>query len=143
MTSCKKAYCLLIEKTKILPKKQQNQWCEKLQITADYLNWQNIYGNNYYATNENNLRLFQIRLNLRSIVTQLQLHGFERVDDNLCKFCRKEPETLMHLFCDCKIVVKFWNNVSEFISSRLRTNIVLRKQHILFGFDHKGIFFVL
>ena len=30
------------------------------------------------------------------------------------KFCRKEPETLMYLFCDCEIVVSFWNNVSEF-----------------------------
>ena len=50
----------------------------------------------------------------------------------------------MHLFCDCEIVVSFWNNVSEFLSSRLRTNAVLRKQHMLFGFDHKGIFlFVL
>ena len=47
----------------------------------------------------------------------------------------------MHLFCDCEIVVSFWNNVCEFISSRLRTSIVLRKQHVLFGFDHKGIIF--
>ena len=47
----------------------------------------------------------------------------------------------MHFFCDCEIVVSFWNNVSEFMSSRLRTNIVLRKQHMLFGFEHKGIFF--
>ena len=141
LTTCKKAYCLLIEKNKILPKKQQNKWCEKLQITADSLNWQNICENKYYATNETKLRSFQIRLNLRSIVTQLQLHGFELVDDNLCKFCRKEPETLMHLFCDCEIVVSFWNNVSKFLPSRLRTDIVLRKQHMLFGFDHKSIFF--
>ena len=49
----------------------------------------------------------------------------------------------MHLFCDCEIVVSFWNNVNEFMSSRLQTNIVLRKQHMLVGFDHKGIFFVL
>ena len=47
----------------------------------------------------------------------------------------------MHLFCDCEIVVSFWNNVSEFMSSRLRTNIFLRKQHMLFGFDHKGTIF--
>ena len=88
LTTCKKAYCLLIEKTEILPKKQQSKWCEKLQITADSLNWQNIYKNNYYATNEIKLRSFQIRLNLRSIVTQIQLHGLELVDNHLCKFCR-------------------------------------------------------
>ena len=86
-----------------------------MQITADSLNWRNIYENNYYATDETKLRSFQIRLNLRSIVTQLQLHGFELVDDNLCKLCGKESETLMHLFCDCEIVVSFWNNISEFM----------------------------
>ena len=75
LTTCKKAYCLFIEKTKILPKKQQNKWCEKLQITADSLNWQNIYENNYYATNEYKLRSFQIRLNLRSIVTGYNYTG--------------------------------------------------------------------
>ena len=37
-TSCKKAYCLLIENIKILPRKQQNKQCEKLQIKADSLN---------------------------------------------------------------------------------------------------------
>ena len=32
-------------------------------------------------------------------------------------------------------------SISEFTSSRIRTNIVLRKQHMLFGFDLKGITF--
>ena len=48
----------------------------------------------------------------------------------------------MHLFSDCEIVVSFWNNVSEFMSSKIRTNIVFRKQHMLFGFDHKVLYFV-
>ena len=52
ITSCKMAYCLLIERTKLLPTKQQPKWCEKLQITADSLIWQNTYRNNYCATNE-------------------------------------------------------------------------------------------
>ena len=51
---------------------------------------------------------------------------------NVCKFCKKEPKTLMHLFCDCEILVGFWNSVSDFTSTRLRTNIVFGKQYILF-----------
>ena len=46
---------------------------------------------------------------------QLQLHGFELVDDNLCKL-KNKTETLMHLFRDCEIVVVFWNSVSDFTS---------------------------
>ena len=132
--------CLLIEKIKILPTKQQHQWCENLQITADFLNWQKIYENSNRATNKNNSRLFQIRLNLRSIVTQF--HGFKPVDDNMGKFCEKKTGTLMHLFCDCETVVGFWNNASDFISSRLPTNIVFSKQHMLIGLDNKSSIFL-
>ena len=44
------------------------------------------------------LRSFQIRLNLRSIVTNVQLCVFDVASDNLCTFCREEPETLIYLF---------------------------------------------
>ena len=47
----------------------------------------------------------------------------------------------MLLFCECEIVILFWNNVNNWISSRLRISIVLCKQHILFGFENKGRFF--
>ena len=53
----------------MLPIKQQQKWCDALQILPNNINWNKIYENNYFATNETNLRSFQIRLNLRSIVT--------------------------------------------------------------------------
>ena len=84
-----------------------------------------MYENNYFASNETKVRLFQSRLNLRSIVTRVQLHGYEIVENNLCKFCYKKLETLMHLFCKCETVILLWNIVSDWILSRLRINIVL------------------
>ena len=47
----------------------------------------------------------------------------------------------MHLFCVCEIVILFWNNVSQWISSKLRINIAFDKQHMLFGFENKSRFF--
>jgi len=58
-------------------------------------------------TLETKLRSFQIRLNMRSIITNIQLHGFEIIESNLCLFCSKLPENLLHSFCDCVIVEKF------------------------------------
>ena len=52
-------------------------------------------------------------------------------------------QTLMHLFCEYEIVILFWNNVSDWILSRIRVNIVLDKQHTLFDFENKGSFFSL
>ena len=93
-----------------------------------------IYKNNYYATNETKLRSFQIRLNLRSIVTKIQLCVLDITSDNLCTFCREEPETLIHLFCDCKIVDAFWNDVFDWILARFRINVPSNNFHKLFGF---------
>ena len=40
-----------------------------------------------------------------------------------------------------KLLLVFGIMLVNLLSTRLRTNIVLRKQHMLFGFDHKGIIF--
>ena len=45
---------------------------------------------------ESKLRSHEIRLNFRSIVTDVRLHGFEIAICNLCTFCLEESETLIH-----------------------------------------------
>ena len=47
-------------------------------------------------------------------------------------FVKTGPETLIYLFCESEIVILFWNNVRDWIWSRLP--IILEKQHILFWF---------
>jgi len=61
-------------------------------------------------------------LNLRAIVNNVQLCGFEMVESNLCGFCSEKPETLIHLFSECKVVDVFWNNVSDWLLEKLRIN---------------------
>ena len=95
-----------------------------LQLPSDAIDWSTIYKNNYYATNQIKLRSFQIRLNLRSIVTNVQLYVLDIASDNLCTFCREEPETLIHLFCDCKIVDAFWNGAFDWILARFGINVI-------------------
>ena len=102
--SKKTVYTFVRDKNKVLPIKQQQKWCEILEILPSSIDWSKVYNNNYFATREIKLRFFQIRLNLRSIVTNVQLHGLEIVDSNCCVFCLEEPETIMHLFCNCKFV---------------------------------------
>ena len=71
-------HAFLREKSKVLPIKQQLKWCESLQTSPNFMNWKKIYENNYFSTIETKkLRSFQIRLNLRSVVTNVQLAGFD------------------------------------------------------------------
>ena len=69
-------------KVKVLPVKQQLKWCDILQLPSDATDWSTIYKNNYYATNKTKLRSFQIRLNVRSIVTNVQLYVLNIASNN-------------------------------------------------------------
>jgi len=78
---------------------------------------------------------------MRSKVTNVQLRGLEIIESNLCVF----HETLLqlHLFYDCKIVDKFWNDVSD----GYRPNFKLISNRInfqkLFGFQNNGTLSIL
>ena len=108
-SSSKTAFKFLIDKVKVRPVKKQLKWCDTWQLLSDAIDWSAIYKNNYYAANETKLRSFQIRLNLRSIVTIVGYNCMFLILllINLCTFCREEPETPIHLYCDCKIVDAF------------------------------------
>ena len=96
--SNKTAYTFLREKSKILPIKQQLKCCDILQISPESIDWKKVYENNYVSTIETKLRSFEIRLNLRSLVMNVQLAGFGIMDSELCFFCLRQPKTLMHFF---------------------------------------------
>ena len=68
------------------------------------------------------------------MVTNAQLYVLDIASDNLSTFCREEPETLIHLFCDRKIVDAFWNDVFDWILARFPINILSNNFHKLFGF---------
>ena len=82
----------------------------------------------YHAFDKTKLRSFQIRLNLKSIITRAQSFGFEIVEGSLCTYHKREPETLMYLFYEYKIVTLFWNNEDDWISSTLLIDTALDKQ---------------
>ena len=86
--------------------------------------WFKIYKNNNFATDEAKLRSLQIRLNLKSIVTNVQLYGLEIVDSNYCVFCLEEPETIMNLFCNCKFVDMCWCDVSDRLSVKFFYDLI-------------------
>ena len=139
--SNKTVYTFLRNKNKVLPIKQQQKWCEILQILPSSIDWSKVYNNNYFATRKTKLRSFQIRLNLKSIVTNVQLHGLEIVDSNCCAFCLEEPETIMHLFCNCKFVQMFWCDESNWLPAKIFYDFHFENRHKLFGFQENNDIF--
>ena len=60
------------------------------------------------------------------------------IDSDVCVFCLKKTETLLHLFCKCSTVDQFWNNVFDFISTRSGIDLIRNKKYKLFGFQENG-----
>ena len=68
-------------------------------------------------------------------MTNVQLAGFGIVDSNYWVFCSEEPETIIHLFCMCKFVVTFWQDLSDWLSVKLHHDFNLKNLHKLFGYE--------
>ena len=81
-----------------MPRKQQTRWNEKLNLSISTDDWFTIYKCIYDVTPETKLRSFQIKLNLRAVVTNTVLHGLEITTTDKCTFCDAEKETLLHLY---------------------------------------------
>ena len=119
----------------IFPEKHQRRRANDLLLDFDSINWPIIYKNNYYCTLETKLRSFQIKLNLRAIVCNSQLFGFGMIENDLCTICKKDSETVLHLFCTCTHVRKFWDDISSWLSHHFKCNIILNSFNKLFGLN--------
>ena len=106
--------------------------CDALQILRNNIDWNKTYENIYFATNETKLLPFQIKLNLRSIVTNVQLAGFGIDASDHCVFCSKKPEAIISLFCMSKLVVIFWKDPSKWLSVKLHHDLNFENPHKLY-----------
>ena len=118
--STKSFYDYFFSKIESLPRKQQTRWNEELNLSISTDDWFTIYKCNYDVTPETKLRSFQVKLNLRAVVTNIVLHGLEITTIDKCTFRDAEKETLLPLFCTCVKVASFWENVSIWIESKLK-----------------------
>ena len=73
------------------------------------------------------MRSFQYRLLTKAIVTNKQLFIYKIKSTNRCYYCDIEVETLKHLFYDCIVIQRFWNQISRWIqqSNKLSWKTIL------------------
>ena len=85
---------------------------------------------------ETKLRSFQIKLNLLATVFNSQLFEFGLKENDLCAFCKRASETVFHLFCTCVYELKFWDDISSWLSHHFKGDITLNDFNKLFEFEH-------
>ena len=62
------------------------------------------------------LKDFQYKLTNKILVTQSILDRIRKIEDNLCAYCKQEPETILHLFVDCDKVKELAISTNEAVT---------------------------
>ena len=89
------------------------------------------------TTEDTKLRWFQFRLLHNILTTNLSVSKFKPNQSSLCEFCKKEKESIKHLFWECTHVQQFWKDVEQKVTERnpLAKNFKVKENLILFGVE--------
>ena len=117
--------------------KSINRWEFKLNVNFSRGDWKMYYLIPFNCTMDTKLRWFQYRILNRFLTTNSFMCKIGQRIDNICTFCKKEAETIEHLFVECKEVTNIWSKLQNWIQIKLGIPVVLSKSHILFGIDLK------
>ncbi len=94
----------------------ENKWSDDLNV-LDEVDWSGIHNVNFNCSIETKLRSFYFKFFHRAICTNKFLHKIGRADSPNCYFCKKFPETLFHLFCQCEKITPSWDELIFLINN--------------------------
>ena len=97
-----------------------NKWEIDLgeSIAEDIYAYGRLHQKVFTTTNVAKYRSFQYRMLQRALITNVQLEKWGIKPSSLCTFCKKEDESIVHLFFQCEYVQTLWSRVFEWIEDR-------------------------
>ena len=112
--------------------RSQHKWESLLNKTLD---WEQIYLKPFLTTKDTKLRWFQYRISHKILTTNSFLYKIKLRSNDLCTFCLLEPESIVHLFCECEKVKTFWNSLMRWLKDKCSHiyDLSLDQEFILFG----------
>ena len=98
------AYHKLIDDDRALIKYAQCWVLGEILTNFDIVKYQKAFKDLWLITKNSKYRDFQYRLLLGKLVFNYDLKLWKKQDCDLCSFCKRRTETLVHVFADCHIV---------------------------------------
>ena len=110
-----------------------NRWLNEVGNISEK-QWEN---NNHAikSVSEVKIKDCQYKITNRILVTKSFLFKINKVDDNLCEYCKQYPKSIYHLFVQCEKVTQFWNQLKVWLSANLNMSLDLNERHILFSYQ--------
>ena len=82
---------------------------------------------------ESYVKGFQLKVLNSILYPTSKLHKIGFKTDDLCSFCKAEPETLYHPFCECSHVRNLWSEFQDYWYQISNQQVYLSLQDVLFG----------
>ena len=120
----KRVYKYISEDATIMINKW-HKWNQELQedIAEDVFEFAALHQGIYSVTNITKYRSFQYRLLQRGLVTNVHLCYWHMTDTNLCSFCQRSKETVVHLLYECPLVYPLWEEFATFIKKDFKVEV--------------------
>ena len=112
--SAKTVYQMLIKRMFSKPTSQKF-FTKKFDISNQNI-WRSVYLLSARASIESKIRIFQYKILNNVLYLSQRLSDMNIVGSSLCSQCKKEPETIPHLFLNCTFSQKFWSNTQKWCS---------------------------
>ena len=82
-----------------------NKWAER---GIKNINWNQQFNILNHLMLEIKIKMFQYKLIHNILYVKDKLKIFNKIENDICSACKKEKETIMHLFIQCPISKQFW-----------------------------------
>ena len=97
-----------------------------------------LYFLNIKQWHEVKIRDFQYKINNKILVTNSFLAKINKIDSELCTYCKEQPEKIHHLFLTCPKVRLFWQELRTWLHTFVKIDLSLDDRNILFSFSGKN-----
>ena len=116
----------------IKPPTAQKSLASLLGLTD--IDWSNVYMLPRQVTIESSLRSFQYKILNNVLYLNEKLFKFKIIESPLCSLCKKENESVLHLFCTCTVTRNLFEHLRLWLAGiSLLENINLEPQAIILG----------
>ena len=122
-----------------------SKWTNNLNSSMDQNEYLSLFENMYSTTKDSNLLAFNYKLLHRNIITNRNLNLWdshrnenERHTDS-CTFCSNDIETIEHIFIECPVISKLWEDLFSWLQTATDTLIIFTKEGMNYIVIDKGL----
>ena len=106
------------------------KWISKLNCNFDI---QEVFKICFKVTDDTSVQWLQFRILHRFLPVSYYLKKINIKADDCCAFCKKESETIEHVFLFCKDVLLLWNTLSQHIFRTTSIRVCFNINNVLLG----------